>query len=58
MNDLRGQMLLLAGGFAYFAVADVCFRLMRRLRRPQTPLGPGGQRATRIWAGRIEDADP
>lgn len=57
MSDMRGQMLLLAGGFAYFAAADLACKFLRRMRRPATELGPGGYRATRIRAGVIERLD-
>ena len=43
-------MLMLAGGFAYFGMCDLLFRMCNRARRrrPVVTYGPGSTRAWKV----------
>ena len=51
-------MLMLAGGFAYFAVCDLAFRVLRwaARKRPVVTYGPGSARAYRLAPAEARDS--
>jgi len=48
MDGLRLEMLMLAGGFAYFGMCDLLFRMRRRAARKR-PVVTYGEGSTRAW---------